>query len=232
VASRLVPLLFLAMVACASTPVFSQDFPPIDPDEEVDPADQPLDPTFDPEEEEFGDVQLRPFETQRADTILLDSVTRGNAWWTQLTLAGSIYDARRDVFIGRWSPSIQGGYRFDDWGIFGTLEFDQTFDFTLETDALNVMDIGIGAEFLSFVGHVRTSIAVGATVLMSDTSIDESGEIGWFVDFRPGGLRWGFGDSYALEVTPISLDILVPITKGIPLAVYSYMTLVAWEFSL
>lgn len=233
---------------CSAVPLGAQEGTPPAPEEPAD--DVPL---ADPEEvaleepeeevavddpgEEFAledpdEVTLRPFVPARADTILLDDVVRGQAWWIQGSLGGSIYDARRDVFIGRWSPGVQVGYRFDSIGVFGSLEFDQTFDFTLETDSLQVMDFGVGMEFLSFVGHVRTSISAGVTVLMSETAIDEPGELGWYIDFRPSGLRWGIGDEFALEVTPISLDVLVPITNGIPLAVYSYMTLVGLEWSL
>ena len=193
-------------------------------------AQQDLDAPDDGAEDE--DFALRPFEPQRADNILLDSVVRPDTFWIQAHLGGALYEPRRDIFIGRWSPSLQAGYRFDSYGFFGMLEYDQTIDFTLETDSLHVLNVGIGGEFLNFVGHVRSSLSVGATVLMSSTAIDEPGELGWFIDLRPGALRWGIGEDYAFELTPLSLDIIVPVTEGIPLVVYSYMTILGMEWAL
>ena len=173
----------------------------------------------------------RPFSEQRADSILLDSVVRESAPFVQFHLAGALYDARRDAFIGRFSPSVIGGYRFTFWGLYVIAELDQTFDFTLETERLDLANIGAGFEFLNFLGHVRSSLSVGTSILLTDTAIDKAGEAGWFIDFRPGALRWGLGDTFVIEVTPIALDVVAPVIEGIPLVVLSYTTLVGIEWS-
>jgi hypothetical protein len=179
-----------------------------------------------------GEAPLRPFTPHRADTILLESVVRPEAWWIQAALGGAVYDARRSVVIGRVSPGLQAGRRFNFWGVFVTAELDHVFDFTFDTRRLDVLNLGVGGEFLNFMGHVRSTLAAGASVLLSRTSIDEPGEVGWFVDFRPGALRWGIGDAWAFELSPLSVDVIVPVTEGIPLIVLSFMTTLSVEWSV
>lgn len=192
---------------------------------------QQEEPEGEPAPPSDGVIPLRPFNPQRADNILLDEVIRSDTWWVQAQLGGALYDARRDLFVGRWSPSVQVGRRFDSIGFFGMVEFDQTFDFTLETESLRLLNMGVGVESLAFLGHVRSSFAVGTTVLLSNTTLDEAGELGWFIDIRPGSLRWGMGEEWAFELTPISVDIVAPITSGIPLVIYSYMTILSVEWA-
>lgn len=202
-------------------------FYPIDPEQEQIPSQFADDQ---PEEEEAGEAP-RAFSEQRADTILLDSVVREGAPFIQIHAAGALYDARRDAFIGRWSPSLIGGYRFTFYGLYVIAELDQTFDFTLDTERLDVMNLGFGGEFLNFLGHVRSSLSVGASVLLTDTAIDKAGEIGWFFDLRPAALRWGIGDQLVVEFTPIALDVVTPVIEGIPLIVFSYTTVLGFEWS-
>ncbi|MFN3200431.1 MAG: hypothetical protein ACE366_18680 [Bradymonadia bacterium] len=187
-------------------------------------------PTTEPEP--FDEVVPRMFGEDRAEVILTESVVRPDRWWLQGGAAVAIYDARREVALVRWSPGVLGGYRWTHVGVFGMLELDQTFDFTLETERLDVANIGVGIETLGFLGHVRSSFAVGASVLLSDTAIDEAGEVGWFIDMRPGGLRWALGEQTLLELTPIAFDVIVPVIEGLPLIVLSYTTVLTVEFNL
>jgi hypothetical protein len=166
------------------------------------------------------------------DAILLDAVSNEDAPWLQLHAGGSVYDTSRNVVVGRWSPGLLGGYRFSRLGYFAMVELDQVFDFTEDTQRLDMLNVGAGVELLNFLGHVRTSIAVGASILLSDTAIDEAGEVGWFVDVRPAALRWALSDRFALEFTPLTLDVAVPVIEGIPLTVFTYQTLVGVEWSL
>lgn len=177
------------------------------------------------------DITPRPYSEHRGDLILLDSVVRAERWWLQAGLAAAVYDARRDVVIGRFSPAMSGGYRFGRLGVFGVVEYDQTVDFTIDTDHLHLLNLGVGIELLQFLGHVRSALAVGASVLLDDTLIDEAGETGWFVDLRPGSLRWGFGEDFAVEVAPLAFDVVAPVTQGLPLVVFSYTTVLSVEWS-
>lgn len=177
------------------------------------------------------EIVPRTLTEQRADSILLDSVVHEDAWWVQNGLMASIYDPRRDLVAARWSVGTSIGRRFSRWGFFGLAEFDQTLDFTLDTQFLSVLNVGFGAEYLNFLGHVRTSLAVGTSILLSDTAIDEAGESGWFIDLRPAGLRWAIADDFVLEFVPVSLDIITPVPAGIPLIVFSYGTLITIEWT-
>jgi hypothetical protein len=176
-------------------------------------------------------VKPRAISEQRKSLILLDSVMHENGWWTQLDLAVSVYDPRRDVVIARSSPGLMAGYRFSRYGFFGSIQSDQSFDFTLDIERLDVVNLGVGFEYLNFLGHVRTSVMAGASILASDTLIDDAGATGWFLEVRPGGLRWAINDDFTFELSPIALDIIAPVTSGIPLVVYSYSTVFAVEWS-
>jgi hypothetical protein len=176
-------------------------------------------------------VRPRMLTEQRKSLILLDSVMQESGWWAQVDLAVSIYDARRDVIIARSSPGMTAGYRFSRYGFFGAVQLDQSFDFTLDIERLDVVNVGAGFEYLNFLGHVRTSLMVGTSILASDTLIDEAGEMGWFLELRPGALRWAINKNFTFELSPIALDIIAPITSGIPLVVYSYSTVFAVEWS-
>jgi hypothetical protein len=173
------------------------------------------------------------FSQQQQSLILLDSVVYEHSWWASLDVGGSIYDPRRDVLIARWSPALSAGRRFDHYGLFATVQLDESRDFTLDTEELRVLNVGVGGEYLNFLGHVRSSLMVGASVLLTRTPIDEPGETGWFIELRPGALRWGLAEGFTLEFTPFGLDVVAPVTKGIPLIIYSFSTMlgVEWCFS-
>ncbi|MGK0360204.1 MAG: hypothetical protein ACI9U2_002517 [Bradymonadia bacterium] len=177
------------------------------------------------------EIVPRAVTPQRTDSILLDSVEHEGAWWIQPSLMGTIYDPRRDLVIARWSPGLAVGRRFSRWGLQGQIEFDETLDFTLDTKVLNVLNLGVGGEYLSFLGHVRSSLTLGVSVLLSDTIIDDAGEVGWYIDVRPGALRWSVSKQWTFEFTPISLDIIVPVPTGIPLVIYAYGTVVSIEWA-
>lgn len=177
------------------------------------------------------EIVPRAVTPQRTDSILLDSVEHEGAWWIQPSLMGTIYDPRRDLVIARWSPGLAVGRRFSRWGLQGQIEFDETLDFTLDTKVLNVLNLGVGGEYLSFLGHVRSSLTLGVSVLLSDTIIDDAGEVGWYIDVRPGALRWAVSKQWTFEFTPISLDIIVPVPTGIPLVIYAYGTVVSIEWA-
>lgn len=183
-------------------------------------------------EQELEEMQPREFTPQRADSILRTSIVHEDRWWLQAHLSGGVFDTRRDILIGRWNAGAHVGRRFSHFGVFAMIEFDQTFEFTVATERLDVFNAGLGFEALTFLGHVRSSIAAGASVLLSDTAIDEAGRVGWFIDFRPATLRWPLSQDFVFELTPLSLDIIVPVTDGIPLVVLSNMTIVGIEWAL
>lgn len=202
-------------------------------------ASQPAEPTeIVPTEivpAELAPTEIVPteFSEGRADLILLDDVSRANRWFLQGHLGTGFFDARREEFVARVVGQVVGGRRFGVWGVYGSFEWDSTFDFTLDIDRLDLVNLGVGLEVLNFLGHVRSSFTVGTTILASDTVIDEAGEAGWFFDLRPGALRWALSkEDWVIEFAPIGLDVMVPVTQGIPLVVWSYTTTVGVEWSI
>lgn len=159
-------------------------------------------------------------------------VLRPHAPWVQVELGGSFYDTRREVFSPRINVGLLGGYRFENLGLFSLVELDHNWDFTQETDTLSLLNVGVGFEGLYVLGHARTSAIAGVTVLLEETDLDEAGTLGWFLDIRPVSIRWAIGEQAAFELTPVGLDLTVPVTDGIPLVLVSFMTRVGFEWSL
>ncbi len=123
------------------------------------------------------------------------------------------------------------GYRHKSQGIFAIIEEDRISDFTLDDTHIDLLNIGFGYEALLFLGRIRFSISAGMSVLLSPTDIDEPGEKGWFVDVRPTSLRWPITDKSVIEFTPLTLDIVAPVTTGIPLLAFHYLSVLSLEYS-
>ena len=115
--------------------------------------------------------EVKEVEKQKKDLKDIKSVLRPKRWWGQVKFSGSIYDARNDVFAAIVSPGVSAGYRLKNWGFFGVIEYQRVDDFTLDIESLKLMNIGVGIEYLIFLGHVRSSLAVGSSILLTDTNI-------------------------------------------------------------
>lgn len=163
--------------------------------------------------------------------LTVDDLSHTNSLWMSGFVGVTAYDARRNAWSPRWSPGFQFGRRFNRVGIFLNAALDQTFDLTQEVKRLDVIHLGIGLESLAMYGRVRTSLSTGLAILNSDTDIDSRGKIGWYVDLRPIGFRWRGGQRGAFEITPLALNISVPVTRGIPLILVGYMTMLTYEFA-
>lgn len=164
--------------------------------------------------------------------LTTDDAGHPNSLWMQAGFGLTPYDARRDTWSPRWSPGFQFGRRFNTVGAFINIALDQTFDLTQEVKRLDVIHVGFGVETVALYGRVRSSIAGGAAILNSDTDIDSRGKIGWYLDFRPIGFRW-IGSRYGVfEITPLGLNISVPVTRGIPLILVGYMTTLSFELGM
>jgi len=162
----------------------------------------------------------------------LPPVLRSNAPWIQFGFSGALYDARRETIFGRIGPHVQGGYRFDAWGVFGALDLERISDFTFDTEKIKLLNLGLGVEFLPFYGRIRSSISAGMSILLDETDIDEAGSVGWYIEIRPAGLRWNVGEKAAIEFTPLAFDFSAPVTEGIPLVFLSYSSFISMEWSI
>jgi peroxiredoxin len=163
--------------------------------------------------------------------LTVDDVAQTNSYWMQGNIGLTAYDARRNIWSPRWSPGLQFGRRYNRFGVFANLALDQTFDLTQEVKRLDVIHVGLGVESLALYGRVRTSLSAGFAILNSDTDIESRGKIGWYFDLRPISLRWGAGGHSAFELTPLGLNVSVPVTRGIPLILVGYMTTLSFEWA-
>lgn len=187
------------------------------------------------EAEPLAPHQMMPHFPMPDETVLHlltnKDIAYPEAWWIQAQIGASFYDARRDILVGRWSPGFQVGKRHNRFGYFLNVQLDQSFDFTQEVKRLDVIHIGPGVESLALLGKVRSSLTGGLAILANDTDIDDRGKVGWYVDFRPIAFRWDVGHKRVIELSPLSVNLSVPVTEGIPLILFSYFTTVSMEWA-
>ncbi|MFL5304984.1 MAG: hypothetical protein ACJ8F1_07210 [Polyangia bacterium] len=100
---------------------------------------------------------------------------------------------------------------------------DGTDDFVL------TLDLGVGARFDYGGGRLRSSLALGATLLALPGDVDTAGTVGAFVDVRPLGFAWPLAPGVRLGVLPLSLMLAIPVPTGIPLVSIQYRTTIFAE---
>ena len=125
---------------------------------------------------------------------------------------------------------VRSGYRWSGWGTFLHIEHNMWLSTELEKKVVDgALNIGIGGEYLYADGFVRTSLALGPSILMWDTILDPAGVVGFFLDLRPAGLRWVVHDNVALSLDPITFSMVAPVLSGIPLIKVEYRTIFGVE---
>jgi hypothetical protein len=140
--------------------------------------------------------------------------------------------AERSMFQGTFGYGARGGYRWNSWGLFATVEHNLWVASEYETDVVQgAVNIGIGAVFSYARGFVHTSLALGPSILAFDTILDDAGTTGLFIDFRPVGLSWAVHDHLAIGLNPITFALVAPVLGGIPLVYVQYRTIIYLEAS-
>jgi hypothetical protein len=138
--------------------------------------------------------------------------------------------ANWSFLAGSFGYGVRGGYRFKNIGVFAQFEHNlwvaTEFDREVVQGAFN---IGIGGEVIYANGFVRTSLAIGPSILAFDTYLDEAGTTGIFVDFRPVGLRWPVHKYLIVGLDPITFAFVAPVLGGIPLMYTQYRTMLYLE---
>jgi len=139
----------------------------------------------------------------------------------------------RSVINATMGYALRGGYRRGSWGVL--LEIERNYwlptelSHELEAGALNV---GVGGEWLSAGGFIRSSAVVGPSILLFDTGLDDKGSVGLFVDLRPAGLHWKLGRQMALVLDPLSLALVAPVLGSPGIRQIEYRTLLGLEVNL
>ncbi len=180
--------------------------------------------------EEMDDAQLSPLPWSLAT---FHSFT--DSFYLCPEIHGSLFNDAKDdrTSIGdTFGYALKAGYRWELIGAF--FQVEQNFwtstelDRTINQGALN---LGVGIELNYLHGYVRSSLAIGPSILLFDTMIDEAGETGVFLDFRPVALRWPMTEHVALVLDPLSFALVAPVIEGFPLVMMEYRTVFATEFN-
>lgn len=167
-------------------------------------------------------------ETSRADE-------RPGGLFSQFELHASVLGdaADRSVLNDTFGYAGKLGWRWENVGVFvqgeqnlwGTREFERSI-------AQGALNVGVGGDLLYFEQRARASIAVGPSLLLFDSGLDDAGTTGIFVDVRPVALRWRFHDRVTLQVDPLTFTVVAPVLERIPLVMVEYRTVVGLEFDL
>jgi hypothetical protein len=94
------------------------------------------------------------------------------------------------------------------------------------------LNLGVGGEFWSFEGRVRTAVVTGPSILLFRTVLDKPGKTGVFVDIYPSSLYWRLARPLYLRFDPLSFHVIAPVLDSIPLVVFEYRTSVALEWRI
>lgn len=97
--------------------------------------------------------------------------------------------------------------------------------------SIQTLDLGIGAGYSYFGGHMRAVAIAGASVLLTGSQMDDPGTTGLFLDIRPAGFRWTAGDRAVIEIHPLTFALVMPTLTGIPLVYLSYRSALLLEVS-
>jgi hypothetical protein len=144
-------------------------------------------------------------------------------------------DSTSPALIARaFGFSGRGGHRWDNKALFVSLEAQFWSSPSLDSKRQIAMavNLGVGGEILCAGGMLRTSLALGPSLLAMPTDVDTGGSVGFFVDLRPLGLRFDLGGGLLLGVDPLSFTLLMPELSGIPLVELEYRTAVYVEYGL
>lgn len=138
----------------------------------------------------------------------------------------------RSMLAGSFGFGMRGGYRHRGWGVFLHLEHNLWLETDREVEmSAGAVNAAIGVEVSYASGFVRTSLAVGPSILAHETAFDDRGSTGLYVDARPVGLRFPLHEGVALGVDPLSLAVVAPVLDAIPLVNVQYRSTAQLEVS-
>ena len=139
---------------------------------------------------------------------------------------------QRQNLAQSYALGMRGGKRWGMWGVFAHIE--PAYWRVPKTDGTQeiqgTLNIGVGGEYLSAKGLIRTALSMGPSILINAGEVDEPGSTGFYFELRPAGLRWQIAERFVLGLDPIVLSIMAPVLEGIPLIELEYRTTVVGEY--
>lgn len=140
--------------------------------------------------------------------------------------ASLLSDVRnRSNVLPSFGYGFRAGHRWSDHGVFLKLEHNLWARTESQRGwAPGAFNVGVGYDVIYADGHVHTSVALGPSVLLFDTELDEAPRVGLFVDLIPVGLRYKAHDQVAIVFNPATVALVAPVLTGIPLVHLQYRT--------
>lgn len=145
------------------------------------------------------------------------------------TLLGGI--AERSLLSVRFGGAVRGGRRFTGrWGVVGLVESNLWLATELSRARVlrGALNVGVGPELRWAGEHLRASLLVGPSILLTPTLLDAPGSVGLFIAMNPAQLAWGTGP-VRVTLSVLSLSIVAPVLRGIPLVDVQFRTTVGVE---
>ena len=156
-----------------------------------------------------------------------DSQGRLNGWYVTVGIHLSFLSdvANRSNILPTFGYAVDVGHRWNDKAFFVHIEHNLWLSTELERKiSLGALSIAPGFDAIYGQGFVHTSVAVGPSILLASTALDDAGSVGGFLELRPVGLRWKVDPHVALQLDPLSFAIVAPVLDGIPLIQFEYRT--------
>lgn len=154
-----------------------------------------------------------------------DAQGRLNGWYISVGIHLSfLSDVRnRSNILPTFGYSVDVGHRWSDKAFFVHIEQNLWMSTELRRKVSpGALSIAPGFDVIYGDGFVHTSIAIGPSILLRSTPLDEAGSVGGFLELRPVGLRWKASPNVALQLDPLSFAIVAPVLGGIPLIQLEY----------
>jgi len=135
-----------------------------------------------------------------------------------------------EAALGSFAYRVAAGYRPSAFDVFAAVEHGfWKDDEGSERLRIQTLDVGVGVGGTFFDGRVRAELSGGASILLTQSQLDEPGTTGFFLDARPAGIRWRMGGNIIVSLYPLTFAFVAPVTRGIPLVYISYRTAVVCE---
>ncbi|MCA2981784.1 MAG: hypothetical protein INH41_01140 [Myxococcaceae bacterium] len=154
-------------------------------------------------------------------------------WFAGLEAHGTLLSgvAERSLLGVRFGGALRGGRRFEGhWGLAGLVESNLWLATELSRARVlrGALNLGVGPEFRWVGDHLRASLLVGPSILLTPTLLDAPGSVGVFVTVTPAQLAWAVR-SLRITLSVLSLSIVAPVLRGIPLVDVQFRTTVGVE---
>lgn len=121
-------------------------------------------------------------------------------------------------------------YEGPDWAVVASIEHALWRAPELGGQAWqHAINVGVGVERYHRSGLLRTMLLVGPSFLARSNDLDDKGEVGLFVDLRPLGFNWRFGDRWALVVDLFHITLVAPVLSGVPLVDFQFRSTIGIE---